>query len=528
MISTANCPRNEEGLLKDDPSQIGRVRQVLARTRYDTAGVLEVLGADGAGQTFGRRDLPQLLHRCGSGSPLEVLIRLFLLGVPVGAPEFRRAVAPMAPAEWFALGLAEPSGAEVGRRVEILPGTGLLYAQHAPYHRRARQPRRQTGIMKLTPDSIFTEHLAQLTVRRPAAAALDLGTGGGLHALLAATHSQWVVGVDCNPRALNLAAFNAHLNGLDHVAFRAGDFFAPVAGELFDLIVSNPPFVISPEQVGVFRDSGLPSDLVCRQIIEAAPRFLRPGGFVHVLVNWAHVKGENPQARLRDWVAGSGCDAWVLCFHTWDPAAYGSIWLPPVDGGDTGAEGRRFETWLAYYSQQGIEAISYGLVTLRARSGGPNWFVCEDAPALRGPCGLALAQNFARRDFLEGLPDDRALLEAHLRVSPLLRWDRSADTGRRGWSAAVSRLRLGQGLGYRMKVDAHVIKLIGRCRGVRPLGSVLHDLAETLQRDPAEVIPAGLELARHLLTYGYLEPSTAGPAATLVEQANLPGFLWGP
>lgn len=56
--------------------------------------------------------------------------------------------------------------------------------------------------------------LAALTVRRSIGTALDLGTGGGVQALLAARHSRRVVAVDVNPRALRYTAFNARLNGL--------------------------------------------------------------------------------------------------------------------------------------------------------------------------------------------------------------------------------------------------------------------------------------------------------------------------
>ena len=76
--------------------------------------------------------------------------------------------------------------------------------------------------------------------------ARSIGPGCGIQALLAAKHSERVVATDVNPRALAFAAFNAALNGIDKIEFRLGDGFAPVEGESFDLIVSNPPYVISP------------------------------------------------------------------------------------------------------------------------------------------------------------------------------------------------------------------------------------------------------------------------------------------
>ena len=87
--------------------------------------------------------------------------------------------------------------------------------------------------------------LAQLTVRRPVPRALDLGTGCGVQSLHLARHSAEVVATDLNPRALALARLTALINGID-LDLREGSLYAPVAGERFDLITTNPPYVMSP------------------------------------------------------------------------------------------------------------------------------------------------------------------------------------------------------------------------------------------------------------------------------------------
>ncbi len=76
-----------------------------------------------------------------------------------------------------------------------------------------------------------------------AGAVLDLCTGSGLLAIVAAQRGvERVVAVDLSWRAVATARINGRLNGV-HVDARQGDLFAPVAGERFDLIVSNPPYV---------------------------------------------------------------------------------------------------------------------------------------------------------------------------------------------------------------------------------------------------------------------------------------------
>ena len=90
-----------------------------------------------------------------------------------------------------------------------------------------------------------TQTLIGATVRRPVGTALDLGTGSGVQALHLATHAGAVTATDLSERALRFAATTAALNGQDWELLR-GDLVAPVAGRRFDLVVSNPPFVVGP------------------------------------------------------------------------------------------------------------------------------------------------------------------------------------------------------------------------------------------------------------------------------------------
>jgi len=71
---------------------------------------------------------------------------------------------------------------------------------------------------------------------------LDMGTGSGVNAILAASKSADVVAVDINPVAVEAARNNAALNGVaDRIEVRSSDVFSNVDGE-FDLIIFDPPF----------------------------------------------------------------------------------------------------------------------------------------------------------------------------------------------------------------------------------------------------------------------------------------------
>ena len=74
---------------------------------------------------------------------------------------------------------------------------------------------------------------------------LDLGTGCGVLAILVSSFSKEVIGTDLNPRAINFAQFNSLLNQAKDVSFYHGDLYNPVKSVQFNMILSNPPSLIS-------------------------------------------------------------------------------------------------------------------------------------------------------------------------------------------------------------------------------------------------------------------------------------------
>ena len=104
--------------------------------------------------------------------------------------------------------------------------------------------------------------LAQPTVRAVGQRALDVGTGCGVQALHASRHCAEVVATDVSARALRLAAMTAELSDV-RLDLPAGDLLQPVDGETFDLVVSNPPFVVGApagDARHTYRDAGLDLD----------------------------------------------------------------------------------------------------------------------------------------------------------------------------------------------------------------------------------------------------------------------------
>ena len=107
---------------------------------------------------------------------------------------------------------------------------------------------------------------------------LEVGTGTGFLALLAARRAQRTVGTDINPEAVRALKINSLLNHLeDKVEARQGDLFAPVQGERFDVIIFNPPY-FAGEAKDLWEYSWRDVNQVRARFVAQAAQFLRPGG----------------------------------------------------------------------------------------------------------------------------------------------------------------------------------------------------------------------------------------------------------
>src|SRR5215207_8864445 len=117
---------------------------------------------------------------------------------------------------------------------------------------------------------------------RPGARVADLCTGSGLLAVVAACQGAAATAVDVSLRAVLTARLNARLNGVRVRAVR-GDLMDPLAGERFDVIVSNPPYVpadtdASPHGADRAWVAGRDGRALLDRICDEAPARLAPGG----------------------------------------------------------------------------------------------------------------------------------------------------------------------------------------------------------------------------------------------------------
>ena len=352
--------------------------------------------------------------------------------------------------------------------------------------------------------SASTMALAGATIRREISNAFDLGTGCGIQALHASAHSDRVVASDLNPRATACATLTMELNGVANVAVVDGDLFAPVEDERFDLVVANPPFVISPSRRYLFRDSELAVDELCRQLVRTAPGHLADGGHCQLLGSWAHVAGEDWRDRLRTWFDDTGCDALVLEREALEPSAHAASWLRQTE--PPGQWQPEYDEWMAYYERHRIEAVGFGLITMRKRVTGDAWFRAEEAPQdWSMPCGDHLGAVFELADFLDGVQGGR-LVDVALRIAPDVVLDERAQPVPQGWAVTDRMLRQTAGLCREGQVDAAVAAIAAACDGTRPLGAVLAETARAADADPSELARAALPVVHRLVERGFLLP----------------------
>lgn len=498
-----------------EPELLAALAADLGAGQYTVDGVAAVLGPTASAALGREQPLPALRATADAKEPAAVLARLWVLGCAVDRDLVAAALPRTGVDGAAALGLLTDE-AQVRPLVDLRP-----YAADDHHWWLASDLSELATGEPLRPDHVLgvggaSATLARWTPRRPVGRALDVGTGCGVQAFHLATHADRVTGTDLSARCLDYAAFNAGLNAAvpdgpfagRRLELHRGDLFGPVGGERFDLVVSNPPFVITPRVEDVpryaYRDGLRAGDSLVAEFVRGVGAVLAPGGIAQLLGNWEIPRGAAWTERVGEWLASSGLDGWVIQREVSDPAEYAETWVR--DGGQRPGDGEyeaMYAAWLDDFAARDVEAVGFGVLTLhRPETERPAFRVCEEMyERLDGGLGEAVAGSIAARCWLADSNDDRVLGQRYA-VATDVTEERFGRPGEE--HPAVIRLRQGGGLGRAVTADTALAGFVGGCTGeltaaqiVAALGSLLDEPIDDLR---GRIVPA----VRELIATGFL------------------------
>jgi len=493
-------------VLSDD--DLARLRDRFHDADYTVDRILEIVGGS-AHAALGRNNTtPALRALRGVDDPAATLARLWPLQSTVGRDELDRAL-PGLVDPLLAAGILEADQDRVRARIDLRPyasdetdrqarGNYWIFSDLTPGLDGPMTPVAPDFVLGVSPASMT---LAELTIRRPVTSALDLGTGCGVQSLHLARHAERVVATDVNTRALAMARASMRLNGIDTVDIREGSLYEPVGDETYDLIVTNPPYVMSPPGSAdhrlTYREAGLVADDLVRQVVVDGARHLNPGGTLQVLGNWAQLRGQDWQDRLAEWLATTGCDAHILRRETLDAYEYIEIWL--ADAGLVGDPGYRqaYDGWCDYFDQLGIESVGMGWFNLTNAGRTTPAVTIEDWPhPVEQPIGAAWAARIDAVD-LNARLSDAEVLATRWKLAP----DVSQETVGRPGAEDPEAIVLRQQRGFRraVRVDTALAGVLGACDGDLTLQQIVVAVAGILEVDPDRLAAETLGGVRPLI-----------------------------
>ncbi|MGO2187694.1 MAG: DUF7059 domain-containing protein [Microbacterium gubbeenense] len=503
-------------MLNPDPDLCRHLAADLAAAKFRSEPLRARWGVE-ADDAIGRTLRTPALRGLGDATdPQAVLARLLIFGVAQPVSHVDVALPRLGSAGLAALGLARIDGVTVTPIAIVRPQSFHDDRGPGEWIVAADLDEIATGGGPLAEDHVLgvggaSLTLAGLQLPTEAGSVLDLGTGCGVQALRARRYADRVVATDISERALAFTRMNAALAVISGIDVREGSLFDPVAGERFDRIVSNPPFVITPRAQGVpayeYRDGGLVGDALVESVVAGAGQHLVPGGTAQFLANWETKDGVSGLDRFRAWVEASpvALDAWVIERESLNPTEYAEMWIR--DGGTapgSPAHDRLLTAWLDDFAARGVSGIGFGYVLLRRAAADPTLAryerVAQPIPS-EGALGSHLAAALAAHDAQAALSDDE-LSGRILVTAPDVTETRHYLPGAE--NPTVIELRQGGGFGRSVQADPALAGLVGASDGELTVGQIIDALAQLLEVDETALRGSVLPAVRALIDDAFL------------------------
>lgn len=490
-----------------DPTRIRALRQDVQAASWTTDTVSALLSQRAQDALDRDQLVPASVELARQTSAAATLTRLFILADPVSDTDLLLALPTLGAEGAVILGLVAPDE-EQGRGriyralVDLRPHGAQFNDQEHQWWIASDLSQAQTGLPP-TEDHVLgiasaTTNLLRQTMRTPVDSALDLGCGSGILALYLTAHSRTVVATDISERACEFTRFNALLNEVE-IDVRQGSLFDPVSGDRFDLITSNPPFVITPEAVRQrinldYRDGGLPRDSLIPKIIAEGLAHLNDGGALQMLANWeVGAREDRWDRRPVRWIQEAaapllalGCSvaAWIVQRDLVDVAQYAEWWMRDQWGDRVSPKTWKVEyrEWLSDFARAGTSYVGLGSIVLRRGNVGDHGELRLEAEYLPNSnpldgCAVATA--------LSALRPPNGWRSLALRRSRDVREVRYYVPG----SADPELVRLTQGApgGRDRSVTAAVAAFVGVCDGQLSADQVVPAIALLMSVEEDEV-----------------------------------------
>jgi SAM-dependent methyltransferase len=354
-----------------------------------------------------------------------------------------------------------------------------------------------------------TFELVRLLPDRLSGSLLDVGTGAGTFALLAALRgARRAVGTDLNPRAIETARLNARLNGVT-AEFYAGDLIEPVRGQRFDRVIAQPPYVVQPAETPalMYLHGGAEGDAIARRLLGVLADILQPGGCVLMGVDLLLAAGETVHQRLRGALGNDQLD--LIAFHApgasldLQAVAYASLEAPDFGAGFAEAA-RRYREHLERLDRRDAR---HAVVSVRDR-GGRGLTLSLAVNALRGTRAATLERRLEAFDL--AARSDADLLAARVAPGERARWVEERPRPDPDLEPSYRAVFPPGSLAQDQELSANTFVLVELLGAAATVGEAVDGYAERCGARPDEVRSEVLDFVRRGLAVGVLEPVKAG------------------
>lgn len=505
-----------------DPAGLAALQQDFVSAGYTPANIAQLLGPTATAAFDRDQHVPArraLVEPLAQGSRLAGLISCFMLADPIDATVAEAIFSRLTLEGALALNIVRMTDADqvvatVDISVYATDHPGDLWIASDQTALQLGQPLPADHILGVGKASLT---LAEITPRTQVATALDLGTGCGIQAMHLLAHAEHVTITDISQRALDFATFNLLLNaerlGVDpnnldnRVTVLAGSMVEPVADQTFDLVVTNPPFVIAPAQASTthtYRETGQTGDRVVQELISTLDTVLAPGGQAVMLANWEMFGHGEWSERLATWPSDE-LDIWAIQRSSSDPAQYAEIWLrDSSEQLNRQAYQQAYDRYLDDFETRGVTQIGFGWVWLRKRHHTPSLrrFEYLTGP-VHQPVAAAWAASVRKHDAVATTESGPwALADVHLVAPDWVTYEQYRRFGAE--HPEVLMARSGAGFGRHIQLDTATAAVVGAADGELSAGQIVAAVAGLLELDDTQTGALQAEITA-LYVDGFLE-----------------------